>query len=720
MGTKTLQLSEFIQKYSVDGASLDKLFALDQDLVRPGFQNPNFKAEEIVADYNALSAGDRYIVFNIFSKRGDIELMKQIVDCEAPQSSNLYPLLAGGIDPWKEKLVDQVKKGADVWAIRLGLAEGLFKYDTMLAAMQEVYIAEQKPATDIAGIRLHVFNKLKGLYGDMQPKDGSGSIYWDTDGDFSPYVSLASMEIYFDHKDADPLDVYVNQDNDGDGVTDSADAGDADPNVWSHMAPATMLKTKRFDVVRAQDGSHTILLRIYLKPAEGSGNTLAEMLGDQELLDKTAASIEDYFQEHLEKGASGLALDIQFVNDAAAAHQVVEVSDDNKFRACSIKWRAATLSQPYVMTHEVMHLLGLPDRYHEGLVDGKLRDHTLAPGFVMIDPMNLMSQESDTSVIRASQVKTIIALASLYEVKKQPPKDKPADGPIPVEKIWGNKLKQPPSKTDILKTSVDFQWNEIVTFHGEIPKEDLEETFKEVEVFAKQYPKDQGLQIALVRSAYLCGKVELVNKLLTALLKKSWHSSDGFTIGDVAEIAFKMGRREEAMAFLKQHSGSAAYVAEVYLDRLYESGDTAKLYAAVKVLAKKWPKSYVVHKYLALVAADKGDLAETGKELEQADKLSEFWGGGTEFIVEYLIKQGRISEAYKLYSTEMETYTVNDTNDRRLVLCSFAVMLCDAGRYSEAVGYFKEAGVKFFEPDKSRTRWGQHQYQYIEALKKTN
>lgn len=721
MPQRITQLSDFIAKYSADGKSLDKIFSLDQDLATPGFQNSSFKAEEVIADYRELAPQDRFIIFNIFKKRGDTELMKQLVGYGSSPLTNLYPLL-NGLDKFKEDLMFDLKTGKDDWSVRLNLAEGLFKYGAMLATIQEQYVGEQRPATAIAELRLLVFNKLKDLYGEVQPADGSGSKYWDTDGDFSPYVEKAAMENYFDHKDADPLNPKIVADSDGDGVDDDNDADSKDKKIWSHIGPASTIKTNFFDVIRAEDGSHTIVIRIFLKPVNGSGDDLAEQLADPAFLEKTSQAIESYYIGHLETGAEDIKLDVQFVTDEKQAHRVVEVSDNNYFRACSTKWRAEVFKKPEVMTHEVMHLLGLPDYYHEGLVDGKLRDHTLEPGFVKIDPLNLMNNEADDSIIRGWQVRRIVAGAWSYRIRGEDarPAKKAGlddDGLIPDNKIFGSKPKQPKSKIELLKESLRFEWMEVFIFKGKIPLADLEATFDEIKIMADKHLKDVGLQVMLVQSAYLCGKKELADSLLSLLLQKKQLPPDSEEVGSIADIAWDMGRKQDALAFLKPYSGKSQMASELYVEYLYRVSDFKELRTATYALLKKWPDSYDGHKYLAYLAIEDGDFARMRVEFKRTEELDEFGGMDIDSIVKRLIAKGYIAEAKSFYLDEQLDPRSGSELSKAITLKHYASMLNQAGMSAEAILYFKEAYLLSAKVDGGQPATRECFNAYVAALK---
>ena len=94
------------------------------------------------------------------------------------------------------------------------------------------------------------------------------------------------------------------------------------------------------------------------------------------------------------------------------AHAVVEITDDKAWRSNMKKWALADLQNPAIIVHENLHIPGLPDLYNEEYVHGNIRDHTFSPGYILLDPQNIMVRHGPTSIIRAWQMRSIIAKAT--------------------------------------------------------------------------------------------------------------------------------------------------------------------------------------------------------------------------------------------------------------------------------------------------------------------
>lgn len=401
---KIVSSRDFFAKY---GLAEEGGMRLDRDPALPGVQNPQFAEAEIAADYNSLSSEEKYAVFTLLKDRHETELLKKLIDKNIYSENPEY----GSDKEWVARyfsdlnaFTDQIKgmkgEGRDIWDIRLSLEYGLYVYNGRIEGLQGKLMDYGHQPWEIEGMRSSVMESLGQLYRD------TGPAYWDSDGDS-----------YFDRSDADPYYPAVNRDTDGDGAGDSIDRDITNGQEWSGMKPGESLKSQGCDVGRNEDGSFEITIRIHLEASDECRDKegIHQKITDPEFRATKAKEMEDFFKEHLAEDAKGFRLNVEFVEDGEDAHHTVEVTDkiikDKNFRSNAGEWHISEFDHPGVPTHETMHLLGLPDLYHEGLVDGMMRDRTFSPGFTELEPRNIMGSDYTTSQIYGRDLKKIVSNA---------------------------------------------------------------------------------------------------------------------------------------------------------------------------------------------------------------------------------------------------------------------------------------------------------------------
>jgi len=180
----------------------------------------------------------------------------------------------------------------------------------------------------------------------------------DTDGDGVPDSKDAFPNNHREQKDSDgdgvgdvsdafPRDPKESRDSDCDGTGDNADkkfdGTGACSNVDYRWSDGTYGGVSRFELRTRPDGTMAATIRIRL-----TGERDATREADWE---KTT---EQMFSRE------GLALDVQFVSDAATAHSSMNVAKGNgRANAAQVY----TSDDGLTIAHEIGHHLGLPDEY---------------------------------------------------------------------------------------------------------------------------------------------------------------------------------------------------------------------------------------------------------------------------------------------------------------------------------------------------------------------
>src|SRR3989338_3276274 len=403
MSVKRLTTAQdFFVKYGLDQEN----GSIDKDRATPGIQSDQ-NGSALVSDYQSLPPAYRYVVFSQLQKRRETEVLENAVNAQYPQ-------------PWAQKILqlnsctETLKNSflsgqytSDVWSGRLALLEGIFLASQLMTQLEEISGNGNIPITRLGPVRRSLFENLSELY------LLSGRTYWDTDGDFHYYdFETEPSDRYFDDKDSHPLDPLSSYDPDGD-LVDEHDPDSFNSALWNRVPRGGKIEGALCDVMHHEDDSYTILLKINLRPAsDARDKTQIENAITPDEREKLAKTYEHFYETHREERAKDIALDIQFIDNPREAHAVVEITDDKAWRSNMKKWALADLQNPAIIVHENLHIPGLPDLYNEEYVHGNIRDHTFSPGYILLDPQNIMVRHGPTSIIRAWQMRSIIAKAT--------------------------------------------------------------------------------------------------------------------------------------------------------------------------------------------------------------------------------------------------------------------------------------------------------------------
>lgn len=425
-----LTLKGFMLKYGLDKGWVP----LDQDPNTADVQNQNIDIPTFLTDFNSLSYEDRFVFFKLLEKHSEHELLK-IISGRLPDQDIDKDSLMKQVRRFREDMQaktgttdyflrparehsNQPKEMPNKWEIRYEIEKGLYSIGSMLSTAQALYVRKQQVSEVIEDLRNQVGDELRELYrvigfdGDLSLCNlPSGSLYFDSDDDFDPETPPNQRDLYFDDKDFASMDRSEFKDSDGDGIGDNADIEPNNAAVWSGIKEGEMISVPGLcDVTRDKDDRYKITIRIHFVAADDLNSKQRSEMLNEEYLSQLVKSINEAYIKHREEGAESIDLDVQFVNRQQDAHHTVWLSGDDVYRLNYILWGSKILRFPWCILHEVMHLLGLPDLYHEIAVHGGIRDHTMQPGLRMIDRANIMAEGLD--IIRLQQLKGIIVRCS--------------------------------------------------------------------------------------------------------------------------------------------------------------------------------------------------------------------------------------------------------------------------------------------------------------------
>lgn len=402
---------DFLDKYRSEGASMHE-----------------YSLETIRSDWQSLPSKERYRAISYFKNFDDHELLRTIVCYDNPVGLSTKSLFKR-IDILKEQVLAKISANKDDWEIRTSIAEGLFCIGEQLAAVQKNYVGSDRPSTQLEKIRQKVYKELSKIY-LATTTTPAGNKYWDTDGDFDSH-KIGFYEYFFDDKDSRPLDDKIALDSDMDGMDDTRDPLPNDPNEWNEIKIGEKITSSYGDVTRTGQESYQITYRVHLEPDDTlKADGMEKKLHDPEYLEMLKEKINRFYAQHREESANKIDFTVHFVSKAEMAHGTVRVAKTmEKIRSSSEKWQVEILDKENVMLHEIIHLMGLGDLYHEQLVHGKLRDHTLQPGFELIDPQNIMLKKTRT-VVRSLQMKDIIINAYENRINDRIEEAKPGDADV--------------------------------------------------------------------------------------------------------------------------------------------------------------------------------------------------------------------------------------------------------------------------------------------------
>lgn len=499
--------SEFYHKYGLVYSSghIDEAQLKDSDKLRE--------------DYYNLNSKERYAVFTRLVKGNEEEALKRLFT----KTGLRFATCLGESEYFYaskaifDKLISDFKNGKykdkrDLWSGRLAIAEGLFFCSKKLEAYTKWKIAGQS-SDNIEEIKAYCFSQSSKLY------LASGEKYWDTDRDG-----------YFDNEDTAPLDPKYYLDRDRDLVPDRIDPNDKNSKVWNRIPKNGEVKGYDYDVARLGGDNYEIRVNIYLKADENVKDQIESAItaDKRRLLEKT---IEKFYDDHVEEKAKNIKLRIKFVDSENAAHHVVTVCD-KEIRPNSSEWNLPTLEEPDTMTHEILHLLGLHDYYHEALVAENIRDHTFAPGFVLIDPRNIMNGPPDNPIIRAYQMRGIVA------------------------KIDQESDNEPSAEEQTAADKIDDLWSDFTSGKrvGEQPSSEgtknIRNLINSLLEKSKTAPEDASPILAIARAYWLIGEREKAIEYYGKLYEKT-EDVDTYRKA-IDDLWFCIDKKEIAMTFSKE------------------------------------------------------------------------------------------------------------------------------------------------------------------------
>lgn len=571
---------DFVAKYGLD----DSWQSFDEDKTLPGFQNKKFRLEEIISDFNSLSNEDRFVLFRQFRGRHERELLRAITGTTSHVDAEN---LMNAVGQFKSNVYGKLFGRKDRWEIRFEIAKGLFAIEDMLEMAQANFVKTQEPVEAFTQLREKIFREMVELYrctGSDFPGCSStgGNMYFDTDDDFTRYADSKERELFFDDKDSNPLDPWEHVD-----LT----------TQWRGLSPSESVSVRNLcDVKRDKDGRYQITVKIHLKPAEDlKDERMRAKLQEPQYLEWKARLINHFYETHRDADAANIVLDVRFVLDPKEAHHTVEVSGNNYYRSHSGQWQSDILynSEAGVMLHEVMHSLGLPDYYHETAVDSGIRDRTFRPGFVLIDPENIMNGTPPEPKIRAIQMRHIIYSAWRRSITENYDNQRPQ----PVHK---------PSASEIAETAA----------HNAYAQKDFKKLEKAVKSILKHYPGSPwGLAYSFICRFEKNG-IKGARPLLDKVLSLHWSYS-------IVIVEYLCKRGEIALAekmFLKGTADENLSLLESFAQAAFETRNfpKAKEYFERSFLRLKWFRD-------DLVPIHYNDYIRTLEALNEYEKIAGFY-----------------------------------------------------------------------------------------------
>lgn len=681
---KITKAADFFEKYGLDGWGSSN--QIDKDTNTEGVQSDaNINLEELAKDYYSLKPAERYAVFARLSKGNETAVQNSIFkfDNAAPRMGIFDKL----ITDFKN---DKYKGGDGTWRGRVVIAEGIFLAGQFLEFYERDQIESQSPTTHLEQVRNYFFSKASELY------EISGKKYWDTDGDFNPYAAPVERQYYFDDKDANPLNEFAYRDSDGDLVTDGLDPFSKNSKNWNHIPKNGEVKGWDYDVAHIGGNKYEVRLNIYLKPADSATNKVSvEQAISTEKKAELALEVEKFYGEHVEQRGKDIRLRINFVDKPEDAHVTVTVTDEEKYRAKGTSWPLSIFKQPSVVLHEVMHLLGLPDNYNEALVDGGTRDRTFAPGFEKIDPSNIMNGPPPKPVVRASQMRLIVAKVN--------------------EKSDDDKYEpMPTSKLEDVHYSINslFFWafvaiEKIGPLSGNILEIQDARQFLLDEL--QKAPNDPSIMMDLARTYWLTGDKAEAEEYFNKALGLPLSVSDR---RDLANDLWTIGKKEDAVAALKEgpdlmQDADKLVIMGRLSTYLLILGKPDEAYEYAQKILKIEPDSSLGHINLIEALYDMGKMedmdAACKKTLDSISAGSEWYF--QKALAEVFIHRGDVARAEKIFFKDGQ----NDHGSWGYK--EFADILFGGQRFEEARCYYEKALA-----DPEGSAFGLSEEKYLKTL----
>lgn len=630
--------------------------------------------EELARDYEALKPAERYAIFARLVSGGETAALDRISGLrKAAERHGLAPITKL-INDFKD---GRYKKDGGLWAGRLAIAETIYLSSEWLKANEKFYISNQLPTTHLEVFRAGLHGRVSELY------LASGREFWDTDGDFDPNALPSERDYFFDDRDANPIDPNEDRDMDGDLVPDRIDRLSNDRRVWNHIPAGGEVQGQEYDVAHLGGEKYEIRLNIYLESTDDA----IDREGVQQLISKEKRQalekgVEKFYAEHIEKSGRDIRLRLRFVDTKDDAHVTVSVTDNETFRPRSTHWNMKTMARPAVVMHEVLHLLGLPDYYHEEYVDGAVRDHTLAPGFELIDPKNIMANcHIPDAVIRTSQMRRIIA-----SVRK-----KTAEKAVPSA--------EKPAKRGEVHTTVSYHWvtqwlerpdksKGVGTIEGDAGHE-LQEAAEFLEAALKDSPDDYELLKDMARIHWLRGETDAASSCWRRLSQSGLKSD---MAREVATDLWDAGKRDEAIATLKDalqgHPEDIELKGEL-AEYLLELKRPDEAYQYIKERLAERPDSWWGQALHIIALFELGKVEESREVFKHAIQSVDSSYQLSSKVAKYFIGLGNIDEAERIYF--FDESAIPSGRYRYVRYLDFAELLAAHKKWAPARIYFEKA-----------------------------
>jgi len=357
-------------------------YNVDVDPKVLGVQTRLENEENAIAEFNKLSLRDQALLFHTLAESG-----------KNGGSTNEFLQNALGFrftDSGLERIRSNLKKAKDLAGNRDDPSYFTQRYamDRLMFQIRQDYqnystYIEFNPGVHRT-VREEIGQALVKVY-SASAVNGKSPLF-DTDGDgfFDYSPSHGGNGIW---QDQYPLNTYLDKDIDQDRIPDFLDSDFWDPErngtwergktykvgEWEFKDKEGIVYNKIFYTLTfpLEGDRLKITLPLYLHPYT---KAIEPELEKKKVLWKK--QIEDYYNAQFNKYYQ-VDFEVQFLSAPSVQYRTIEIREGKSYVEFSTTWFLDIKLNP--LCHEVSHLLGIPDRYHD--LGFAVTDRTFTPGF---------------------------------------------------------------------------------------------------------------------------------------------------------------------------------------------------------------------------------------------------------------------------------------------------------------------------------------------------
>jgi Tetratricopeptide repeat len=400
-----------------------KKYHLQADLSAPAPTVPLWKAlasGALKEEYQHLDPAERYAVFVRLLRGGQVAVLRRVTGYQLFSVARVSERLRY-IEGWfrfhdkmsdKERWTRRVKGREELFF----LAEDLEHYAQLVAGLEPR--GRRLSVKELMALRERVAESLKQTYERSRTPVWfvPGSPLWDTDDDLDPYAPRQEWDAAFDDVDRLPLDPNCKLDRDRDGVCDTYDADPTRPDRWIDI-PVGRSMTRDLSsggkLIIQRTAPNKIVLRIELRIGAAPGEdeaSLRKRYLNVTYLTRLQYLVGKAFDRRVQKGPVHFSLDLSLKEDPSGGANIHLTT--RPVRGHALLWSPGILEDEDAVLHELFHLIGFEDYYHEPLTQ---RDYTLKPGVRVLGFNDLMQDHSQSynpiSAIKVDYVDMISMVA---------------------------------------------------------------------------------------------------------------------------------------------------------------------------------------------------------------------------------------------------------------------------------------------------------------------